>query len=192
MEKKEKVIAKLSDFQKNDENPFLTQAIEKIEKNMVKKLRSSVPNERKAVSVYADVDTGEVITTSFIRQIEVDEQKFAKLYLESFSSFFELSNTAVRIFLFLMTCMKPINDMIFFDIKKCKVFTKYKTNKPIYKGLAELVNAQIIARGPSINIWFVNPMVAFNGDRVTFAKTFVRKKKVNYKDDRQLELFDQN
>ncbi|KDS32474.1 repA domain protein, partial [Phocaeicola vulgatus str. 3775 SR(B) 19] len=26
------------------------------------------------------------------------------------------------------------------------------------------------------NLWFINPLIVFNGDRVTFAKTYVRKK----------------
>ncbi|MFS2435331.1 hypothetical protein AAH124_20465, partial [Phocaeicola vulgatus] len=34
----------------------------------------------------------------------------------------------------------------------------------------------IIARGPADNLWFINPLIVFNGDRVTFAKTYVRKK----------------
>ena len=75
-----------------------------------------------------------------------------------------------------MTCMKPKNDLIIFNRKKCLEYTKYKTNKAVYKGLAELVKAEIIARGPADNLWFINPLIVFNGDRVTFAKTYVRKK----------------
>lgn len=59
---------------------------------------------------------------------------------------------------------------------------------PIYKGLAELITAEIIARGPNEYVWFINPMIVFNGDRVTFAKTYV-KKKTKTIDDRQLSLF---
>ena len=41
--------------------------------------------------------------------------------------------------------------MIFntFYRKKCLEYTKYKTDKAVYKGLAELVKAEIIARGPA-------------------------------------------
>ena len=41
----------------------------------------------KAVVAVADTDTGEVFKTSFIRQIEVDEEQFAKLYLANFAAF---------------------------------------------------------------------------------------------------------
>ena len=98
------------------------------------------------------------------------------MYLSNFAAFFDLSQAAIRVFGYFMTCMKPKNDLIIFNRKKCLEYTKYKTDKAVYKGLAELVKAEIIARGPADNLWFINPLIVFNGDRVTFAKTYVRKK----------------
>ena len=73
---------------------------------------------KKAVVAVADTDTGEVFKTSFIRQIEVDEEQFAKLYLANFAAFFNLSQSAIRVFGYILTCMKPKNDMIIFDRRK--------------------------------------------------------------------------
>jgi len=174
MENKKPV--KLTDFQKNEENPFMKQAIEGIENHVVKKYKSNSGGDKKAVVALADTETGEVFKTSFIRQIEVDEEQFTKLYLSNFAAFFDLSQAAIRVFGYFMTCMKPKNDLIIFNRKKCLEYTKYKTDKAVYKGLAELVKAEIIARGPADNLWFINPLIVFNGDRVTFAKTYVRKK----------------
>ena len=159
-----KKVLKLTDFQKNEENPFMKQAIEGIENHVVKKYKSSTG------------DTGEVFKTSFIRQIEVDEEQFAKLYLANFAAFFNLSQSAIRVFGYILTCMKPKNDMIIFDRRKCLEYTQYKSDKAIYKGLAELVQSEIIARGPNEYNWFINPLIVFNGDRVSFTKTYVRKK----------------
>ncbi|KAA3824478.1 hypothetical protein F3F35_31800 [Bacteroides ovatus] len=63
----------------------------------------------------------------------------------------------------------------------------------VYRGLAELVKAEIIARGINENLWFINPLIVFNGDRVSFTKTYVRKKSLSTKkkaeeDERQLSL----
>lgn len=167
---------KLSDFQKNEENPFMKQAIEGIENHVVKKYRSNSGGDRKAVVALADTSTGEVFKTSFIRQIEVDEDQFAKIYLSNFGAFFDLSQAAIRVFGYIMTCMKPKNDMILFFLDKCMEYTKYSSKATIYKGLTELVKAEIIARGPVDNLWFINPLIVFNGDRVSFTKTYVRKK----------------
>ncbi|MSL25577.1 RepA protein [Escherichia coli] len=188
-----KKAVKLTDFQKNEENPFMKQAIEGIENHVVKKYKSSTGSDKKAVVAVADTDTGEVFRTSFIRQIEVDEEQFAKLYLNNFAAFFDLSQAAIRVFGYIMTCMKPKNDMIMFILEDCLEYTKYTSKGTVYRGLAELVKAEIIARGINENLWFINPLIVFNGDRVSFTKTYVRKKSLSTKkkaeeDERQLSL----
>lgn len=136
MENKKPV--KLTDFQKNEENPFMKQAIEGIENHVVKKYKSNSGGDKKAVVALADTETGEVFKTSFIRQIEVDEEQFTKLYLSNFAAFFDLSQAAIRVFGYFMTCMKPKNDLIIFNRKKCLEYTKYKTDKAVYKDLQNL------------------------------------------------------
>lgn len=182
--------SKVSQFKKNDENPFLSQALEVIDKNIVKKYRNSSQTDQKATLLAYDPNTAEVLGfTRFVRQIEVDEEQFAKLYLSNFSAFFSLSQSSIRVFGYILTCLRPKQDMFIFFMEKCKEYTKYETTKPIYKGLAELLQSEIIARGPADNLWFINPMVVFNGDRVTFAHTFIRKKGAKKIEDKnQLSL----
>ena len=92
-----KKAVKLTDFQKNEENPFMKQAIEGIENHVVKKYKSNSGGDKRAVVALADTETGEVFKTSFIRQIEVDEEQFTKLYLSNFAAFFDLSQAAIRV-----------------------------------------------------------------------------------------------
>ena len=184
---------KLSDFQRNKENPFMKQAIEDIGNHVVKKYKSSTGSDKKAVVAFAYTLTGEGYLTSFIRQIEVDEEQFAKLYLNNFAAFFDLSQAAIRVFGYIMTCMKPKNDMIMFILEDCLEYTKYTSKGTVYRGLAELVKAEIIARGINENLWFINPLIVFNGDRVSFTKTYLRKKSLTTnkkaeEDERQLSL----
>lgn len=188
---------KITSFQRNEENPFMKQAIEGIENHIVKKYKSNTGSDKKGVVMSCDTETGEVFKTSFIRQVEVDEQQFAKLYLNNFAAFFDLSQAAIRVFGYILTCMKPKQDSFIFRLEKALEYTNYATVKPIYKGLEELLKAEIIARGPIENFWFINPMIIFNGDRVSFTKTYVKKKskekeleekKIEW-EKRQLELF---
>ena len=60
----------------------------------------------------------------------------------------------------------------------------------IWIGLGSLVEEKIIARGPAESLYFINPMIAFNGDRVTFAKTYVKKQKGKVIDPNQINLLD--
>lgn len=182
---------KLSDFKRNEENPFMKQAVEEVEKHIVKKYRNSTGQGQRALVAAADIHTGEVFKTSFLRQMEVDEEQFVKLYLSNFAAFFDLSKAAIRVFGYFMQAMKPKNDMVVFLLDACMEYTGYKAKDTIYRGLAELVHNEIIARGPNETLWFINPLIVFNGDRVSFTKTFVKKKSLAAKekaDKNQLKL----
>ena len=98
-----KTELRISSFEKNEENPFMKQAIEGIENHIVKKYKSSTGSDKKGVVAVADTETGEVFKTSFIRQIEVDEDQFAKLYLSNFAAFFDLSTAAIRVFGYILS-----------------------------------------------------------------------------------------
>ena len=57
-------------------------------------------------------------------------------------------------------------------------------------GLSGLIGSSIIARGKKDYLYFINPMVFFNGDRVTFAKTYVKKQKGKIIDPMQTNLLE--
>lgn len=180
----------LSKFEKNKENPFLRDAIEQIQNNIVKKYKSSTGSSKDAILQAVDSFGNPSGHTSFIRQIEVDEEQFTKFYLSQFSAFFDLKNTAIKVFGYIMTQLQPKKDMFPFFMQDCLEYTGYKNHKSVNEGLAELLNAKIIARGVNEYFYFINPMIAFNGDRVTFAKTYVKKQKGKAIDPNQIDLLD--
>jgi len=95
---------KVSEFEKNSENPFLKQAIEEVNNSIVKKYKTATKTDQKAILQAFDPQSGEVLGhTQFIRQIEVDEQQFAKLYLSNFSAFFDLQPSAIKVFGYILT-----------------------------------------------------------------------------------------
>lgn len=190
--KKKKKALSVVDFEKNKENPFLKEAVEQIQQNIVKKYRNASGTSQTAILQAVDSDGQVLGHTSFIRQIEVDEEQFTKIYLSQFSAFWELKTQAIRVFGYIMTKLVPKQDMFYFFIDECMEYTQYKSEKSIYIGLASLLDCNIIARGRADSLYYINPMIAFNGDRVTFAKTYVKKTKGNQiKDPNQLDLLDQ-
>lgn len=78
--------------------------------------------------------------------------------------------------------------MIYFDKEACKEYTKYKSSASIYKGIAELLSCGIIARGWSDGIFFLNPLVVWNGDRVTFVTQYEKQSKTRKEDKNQLAM----
>ena len=177
---------KLSKFQRNETNPFLEKAIQDVQ--ITKKYKTGT-TERRAILNAVHPETGEILGhTMFLRQIEVDEEQFTKVYLSQFESFWELSKSAIRVFGYIMTKMKPKSDKIEFRVSECMEYTKYSTKKPIYEGLAGLISAKILARGYNEYTYFINPLVAFNGDRVSYVKTYVKRRKPIDEDKSQLAI----
>lgn len=183
-----KQIVKYSDYEKNKENPFLKDAIEQINNRTVKKYRSATGTDKKAVLQAVDSQTGEVLGhTTFIRQIECDEEEFIKFYLRDFRVFFGLSEKAMRVFGYILTQLRPNSDEFVFIVEDCLNNTPYKGKNSIYSALAELISAEVIARGRSEVFFYINPMVIFNGSRVTFAKTYVNKSAVTRAAKKEIE-----
>lgn len=184
---------KLSEYKRNEENPFVSQAIDKIQNNIVKKYKTSAKTGEKAILKAVD-ENGEIMGhTQFIRQIEVDEEQFAKLYLANFSAFFDLKPSALKVFGYILSQLIPNKDYFYITHKGALEHTGYKNKASLYSGLASLVQNGIIARGHNEYHYFINPMVVFNGNRITFAKTYVKKKKgaIKIKDPNQLEMFEE-
>lgn len=184
----ETVKKKVSEFDRHTENPFIHDIIKDIEPT--KRLKwSSAANKEIQHTVY-NAGTGEVIGHSaFMQIVEVDEQQFAKIYLSQIAAFWELSKAALRVFTYIMTVIKPNSDKFPFFIEDCMEYTQYKNKKQVFEGLADLLSNKIIARGKHYNQYYINPMIIFNGNRITFAKTYVRNQMKKIASDHQLELF---
>ena len=189
MEKNKKALT-LSDFEKNKENPFLKEAIEQIQSGIVKKYKNTSGSSRNAILQAVNSDGELVGHTSFIQQIEVDEEKFTKIYLSQFSAFFELNQQGIKVFGYIMTKLTPKQDMFIFLMDECREYTGYKNHRSVHQGVSALLENKIIARGPSDSLYFINPMIAFNGDRVSFTKTYVKKQKGKVIDPNQINLLD--
>lgn len=192
---------KFSDFEKNKENPFVKQAIQSIDQNVVKKYKSATGTDQRAVLQAFDPQTGETLgQTTFVRQIEVDEAQFVKFYLSNFKVFYGLSEKAIRVFDYILSRLQVNSDEFTFFIDECLQYSRYKAKKVVYAGLVELIQAEIIAKGKTDIFFYINPMVVFNGNRVTFAKTYVKKKsdrtsknsRKSIGDENQLSLFENN
>jgi len=170
-------IITFKDIERYNHNPFVEKAIQ--EMNIVKKTQVWKSDNKAEIQMIVN-GSGEVSGYSqFLKFIEVDEEKFAKVYLSQFSAFWDLPNPAIKVFGYILTKLKPSKDSFEFLVSECMMHTAYKSKKPVYDGLTSLLNNQIIAKGYHEYIYFINPLVVFNGDRVTFAKTYIKKKKAN-------------
>ena len=158
MKKNNRNTTAIKDYEMNKENPFIKEAIEQIQQNVVKKYKTATNTDQKAILQAYDPNTGEVLGhTQFIRQIEVDEEQFAKIYLSNFSAFFDLKPQALKVFGYILKQLIPNRDEFMFFIDDCMEYTGYKSDTSIRIGLTNLLQNEIIARGRNESLYCRRP-----------------------------------
>lgn len=180
----------IGELPKYKENPFVENAMTKIEDSTVSKKRFMKGS--KGVEQTVVNRDGEIVGhTTFLQMIEVDEDKFAKLYLSQFAAFWDLPKSAIRVFGHIITnCLAPNKDSFFVYTDEAMAYTGYSSARYIFTGLASLCESGIIARSERANKYFINPLIVFNGSRVTFANTYVKKKQKSIKEDKNQKTID--
>lgn len=154
---------------KKKTNPFM----EGFVINTTKKTTDSI-----AVSELTDAEGNKVGAELKIRTY-VDEEKFVKVMASCFSSAFELGSAGQKMLWYLL-------DAVSNGIRKDVVYMTHKQtmtvgNKPVklgrttyYKGLNELKEVGFIADAEGPGLYFINPAMIFNGDRIRFVQEWVK------------------
>jgi hypothetical protein len=169
------------------QNPFLEKAIQQITNSTKTKYRWIRGNQ--VVQNYIENSTGEIIAhAAFLEHVELDEEKFAKLYLSQLGVFFDLPKPAINVFTYILNNLPPKADRIFIVMKDVLIHTGYSQENSVHSGLAVLCSKGFLARSEAHYMYYINPLIFFNGDRVTFAKTYVRKRKANTENPNQLSI----
>ena len=71
-------------------------------------------------------------------------------------------------------------------------YTKYKQRRSIESAINQLLSKDVIAKSVKPNMYFINPTVLFNGDRLIIANAFVKRKKPSFDNSNQLDLFNKS
>lgn len=171
---------KLSSMEMHKENPFIRQTLVKMGDALITKKVVAANKDEGAILKAMDADGQVLGNTVFMRNKTVDEEQFAKFFFAGFKAFFDLKPASIRVFGFILKQLKPNSDEFLFFIEDCIEETNYCVST-IYKSLGELCGAGIIARGRDELLYYINPMVVFNGDRVTFATTYINRNYPTYK-----------
>ena len=141
----------------------------------------SVPLKKKAEVIQTEgpaaVTVGdERIAIAQIRRITtVDSDPFVKLFVAELDRFFDLSPSALRIVTVLIQSigkLRAISDTLMQHGLPAPSSATY------YRVIEELIAKGFIAPSENTHLFFFNPAIFFNGDRVRFV-TEIRRKKVS-------------
>lgn len=159
----------VSDFPAHQTNPFIESLSFTKRNKMVSVGNKTLP--------LVDSNTGEIETCAFIGIKEkVDSEKFTKIFHAQIKSLFDLSQSGIKVFGYIMSNIGINEGFVFFSLKECMDFTGYKSRKSIFEGLAELLKAGFIAKSRSNTVYFINPAIFVNGDRMIVVKEYEKEK----------------
>jgi|SRR5476651_282007 len=135
--------------------------------------------------------TGEVLGTHVTTYKKVDGEQFVKLFTANIALTFDLSSAGIKVFSVVLWAVQKgalSKDEIDLDVLMLQEFTETHSDKEpplklsqatFWRGLAELVKAQIIAKTMRQGRYFINPNFIFNGDRIAFTTVIERAKRSN-------------
>ena len=134
-----------------------------------------------------DTHTGETVSVAQVRKVElVDSDKFVKLYVANLDAFFDLKPGTIRIMTALISeiadARNAHGDTVYLNYGRVKEYFEAKQIKPpsrptFFSAMAEMVEKGFVAPSVDVNLWFINPTIFFNGDRIRFVNEYVRVKR---------------
>jgi hypothetical protein len=164
-------------------NPFLGDMVVPVKGRQVKISKLGEDN-----NILVNQHTGEVHGTHVTTIKRVDSEQFIKLFTANIGLTFDLSAAGIKAFSVLLWSMQKnalARDQVDLDVFVLNEFcNNHRDRDPplrlsqatFWRGLAELVKAQIIAKTMRQGRYFINPNFVFNGDRVAFT-TLIEKQR---------------
>jgi intergrase/recombinase len=159
---------------KHEKNPFLANTVAEVDIGYKK----TTFGTGKRVN---ETETGEDLGEAAFQQVRVvDKSKFLMFYLSGQQMFWQLSAKAQKVLrlIFNEVSYRAIGkDEIYLSWEIAEKFFKNEEIKmgrsTYFKAIAELTDKLVIAESIRTNIWFINPVLIFNGNRATFVQKII-------------------
>lgn len=159
---------------KHEKNPFLANTVAEVDIGYKK----TTFGTGKRVN---ETETGEDLGEAAFQQVRVvDKSKFLMFYLSGQQMFWQLSAKAQKVLrlIFNEVSYRAIGkDEIYLSWEIAEKFFKSEDIKmgrsTYFKAIAELTDKLVIAESIRTNIWFINPVLIFNGNRATFVQKII-------------------
>ena len=170
--KKSYVKPKVTDFDIFIKSPFIDDMAQYVKSN----LRTKKVNVGVAGTFINNAGESTVVRGSKV--VPVDKQRYVKLYITGIDKIYAMPYMAVKVLMYMSTHLKKDAITVDFDRDDCKKVLKCSTNG-LFDALAELMYHSIIHKTKWKFMYWINPMVIFNGDRRPIAQEALKDIKDN-------------
>lgn len=150
---------------------------------------SEITTRRKRITVkggkaIVDVETGqreEVAEVVMVR--EVDDAQFVKLFTQNLKAFFDLTPIAMKLLQVVLHQLQqtPNRDQILLNLLLAEQYWQ-TTQQPslsrssFHRAVREMLEKQFLAESVMSGLYYINPNLFFNGDRVRFVTEIKRRR----------------
>lgn len=157
----------LHDFPQEDISPYesiLKQRLNDCSNNRV----LSFGNARVDLEKYQNNITAKIALTQ-----KVDHEAFIKVFVDSISYITKLSKTAQAILPYIMYNMPKDRGHVIIDNATVMEMCNFKSRKSVRDAVVELLEKDFIARTTMPKVYWINPLMMFNGNRITYANEYI-------------------
>lgn len=173
------VKTKLLDFATTDETPF-------IELEDVSYTKYFKPGKTRTMK---DMDTQEIHSYTEAGEMVTDfndRGKFTKIFNSGRIKLSELSAPGVKVLCYIMMHLTPNKEELYLHTSEVAKEMGYKNQKNVYDGIVDLLNLGLLARKTGTQpVFWINPNMYFNGNRIALLENPTRVDFVQYLIDKK-------
>jgi hypothetical protein len=126
-------------------------------------------------------NTGETTHTAVVHKVvEVDDDKFVKLYTQNLKAFFDIKPSTQKVLQSVLSSLQesPNQDSIYLPWFVCEDYSKENDLKisrtSFHNSMRELIEKKFLAESEEPNRYWINPHLVFNGTRMAFINEYRR------------------
>ena len=136
------------------------------------------------------VDEGGAVRGSVQHTISrvVDDAQFVKVFSDGIAALYDLGKSGGKVFRYLFDEVQksPNQDRIYLYFMDALEEPWAIPKTSFFKGLAELLDKNFLAKSANPNMFFLNPAMIWNGDRFRFIQDYQRASAVAARSDQNL------
>jgi len=104
---------------------------------------------------------------------KVDKDEFIKVFRSRLRDIARLSKTASSVLVYIMDNVPQDKGYVVIDNMSVMEYCGFKTRKSVREGVVELLEKNFLTRSTVPKKFWINPLVLFNGNRITYAKEYI-------------------
>lgn len=160
-------------------------AVERYERNPFMSEIAGMKTRKKRVTVKAgkvimDADTGQYEDVAEVVSVHnVDNDQFVKVFTSNLKQFFNLRPTTYKLLQVLLFQLGKTKDRgeVYLSMKVAEQYFETTAQPRVsstayYAAMNEFIEKGFIAESVNANLYWINPSLFFNGDRVRFVKEY--------------------